>query len=263
MATTGPQGWRAEIAVSVGDRTVGPFLLPADAPVTFGRSVECGLRIDDERASRAIARFLPTEFGWILINGDRTRVRAQSLFVLTATLDRRAHFLLQPGADWILTWDLDVKTSARINYRKEIHGEPLQVAHDREIGDAQRPTLLRRDGHIVQVDRGRGTALAGDHLKLNESQRQRLGALFAWLIEGRSQPENMIAEAARLGGFTIPQINGVWTKVMVYVNRHRDAGAKIETLEELGYHLVEVVGMIGPDDLPVHAKYSGTQRPRA
>lgn len=257
----GPSGWRADIVLTVGDHKVGPLRLPSDESVTFGRAAECGLRVDDERASRMVARFLPTEFGWIVINGDRTRFRAKSLFVTSATLDRRAHFLLQPGADWTLDWDLDVTTSARVYYRRDIHGEAVPVARDTKRSEADSPTLLRRDGHIVEVSRSRGTDLAGDRLNLNEGQRERLGALFAWLIEGRPAPDNLIAEASRRSGFTIPQINGVWTKVMAYLNRSRDEGAQIETIEELGFHLVEVAGVIGPDDVPERARYSGTRRP--
>lgn len=259
MAFEGSQGWRAEVAATVGDYVVGPLLLPSDATVTFGRAAECGIRVDDERASRAIAKFVPTQFGWIVINGDRTRFRAESLFVPAATVDRRGHFLLQPGADWTLTWDLDVETSATVDYRIEPYGEMLPIARDRDPDDVGVPQLIRREGHIIEVNRVRGTDLAGDRLKLLPEQRQKLGALFAWIVEGRSKPDNLTAEAARLGGFTIPQINGVWTKVMVYVNRNRDADAQIHTIEELGYHLVEVAGVIGPADVPRRPTYSGTR----
>jgi hypothetical protein len=259
----GPEGWRAEVEVTIGDRTVGPFLFPPDASVTFGRASQCGLRVDDERAPRVIAQFRPTEFGWILLNGDRTRVHARSLYVPAASLDRRAHFLLQPGADWTLTWDLDVRLTASIRYRKDAHGEPLPVLRDRPAEAAEQPLLLRCAGHIVEVDRVRGTDLAGDHLKLTRAQRRSLGALFAWIIEGEPRPDNMVTAAVSRSGATIPQIAGVWTKVMVYVNRHRDHDAQITSLEELGYHLVEVVGVIGPDDIPERPAYSSTHRTRA
>jgi hypothetical protein len=229
--------WRAEVTVRVGYETSGPLLLPPDEAVTLGRDEGAGLRTDHPAVSRELARFAPTARGWVLENGRRTRVRLESPFVVAAMFAPQAHVLLQP-ADWTLVWDLDVLTEVAVRYRRSGHGEPYPTACDAD--------------NAVDVERAPqrviGTDLAGDHLNLTGIQRRRLGALFAYLIEGRPKPEQLIQTASKLSGDSIPQINGTWVRVMEYVNRHRDV--PIERIEDLGYHLVEVAGIIGPDDLP-------------
>lgn len=222
----------------VGFSTSGPFLLPSDAPVALGRNENCGLRADHPAVSRELARFVPSTRGWILENGKRTRVRVDSVFVVDATFARGAHVLMQP-ADWTLTWDLDVVAEVTVRYRRVGHGEQYPFARDRGSGnDGQR----KGEQHLV------GTDLAGERLNLTPLQRRRLGALFAYLIEGNPKPEQLIQTASKLSGDSISQINGTFVRVREYVNRHREV--PIERIEDLGYHLVEVAGVLGPDDLP-------------
>ena len=229
--------WRVEVALQVGYDSFGPFLLPVDEPVSVGRSEQCGLRINHPAVSRKLATFVPTPRGWILENGKRTRVRVDSLFVVDASFAPGAHVLLQP-ADWTLAWDLDVVAEATLKYRRGGHGEPYPTVRD---GAPPEGAPGDRQQFI-------GTAVAGDQLNLTALQRRRLGALFAYLIEGRPPPDQLIQTAAKLSGDSISQINGTWVRVMEYVNRHRDV--PIGGIEDLGYHLVEVAGVIGAEDLP-------------
>jgi hypothetical protein len=230
--------WRVEIALRVGHGAFGPFLLPLGEAVSLGRADQCGLRVDHPAVSRHLATLAPSERGWILENGRRTRVRAESPFVLEAVFAPGSHLLLQP-ADWTLRWDLDVLTHVTVRYRRGGHGEPYPVVHDNSAPEI--PTEVPQ-----QLS---GTAVAADHLNLTDLQRRRLGALFAYLIEGRPKPDQLIQTAAKLSGDSISQINGTWVKVMEYLNRHRDV--PIERIDDLGYHLVEVAGLVGPEDVPV------------
>ena len=229
--------WRAEVTVRVGHETSGPFPLPLHEAVTLGRSEHAGLRAAHPAVSRELASFAPTARGWVLVNGKRTRVRAESPFTLDATFAPGAQVLLQP-ADWTLVWDLDVPADVTVRYRRAGHGEPYPLALDRQAEDDPAPAPQRFIG----------TDVAGDRLTLTPLQRRRLGALFAYLIEVRPKPPQLIQTASKLSGDSISQINGTWVRVMEYVNRHRVV--PIERIEDLGYHLVEVAGVIGPEDLP-------------
>ncbi len=224
---------------SGGYGTVGPFLLPHDEPVTLGRTEQCGLRADDSRISRKLAAFTPTPRGWVLENGKRTRALVQSPFVVGvgAWFTRDAQVLLQP-ADWILTWDLDVLIEATVKYRPIDYGEALPTARDGAAPVAP----------VADPQQSVGTDLAGDQLNLTDLQRRRLGALFAYLVEDRPKPDQLIQTAAKLSGDSISQITRTCVKVMEHVNKHRDI--RIEHIEDLGYHLVKVADVIGPEDVP-------------
>lgn len=235
----GSDAWRAEVSIEVGLRLVGPFQLPSDESVRLGRSADCGLRVNHPAISRELATFSPTHYGWVLENGARTRVALTSPFVVKASFGPRAQALLQP-ADWALAWDLDVYNKVTVTYRRAGHGEPLAVARDK-------PTQPKNEAASDPQQRI-GTGVAGDRLKLTPLQRRRLGALFAYLIEETEKPDQLIQTAAQLSGDSIAQINGTWVKVREYVNRHREV--PIEHIEDLGYHLVVVAGVLGPDDVP-------------
>ncbi|WP_162891078.1 hypothetical protein [Aeromicrobium sp. A1-2] len=129
-----------------------------------------------------------------------------------------------------------MRTEVDVKYRRGGHGEPYPTARDGALSTAMVPHARI------------GTDLAGDKLNLTPIQRRRLAALYAYLLEGRPKPDQLIQEAANISGDSISQINGTWVRVMEYVNRHRDV--PIERIEDLGYHLVEVAGILGPDDLP-------------
>lgn len=228
--------WRAEVTVALKDKVAEkPVLLPMGEPVTVGRGEHCGIRLDDPKVSSVLATFSPSEHGWILTNGQRTRVRAKSAFVLDASFAPRAQVLLQP-ADWTLRWDLDVLVEIIVRMRRG--GSTLPVAHD------QLPESGKTNAQRV------GTDVAGDRLALTPLQRRRLGALFAYLIEGTAKPEQLLQAAALRSGDSIPQITGTFVRIRDYVNRNREWGDPIDSIEDLGYHLVEVAGVLGPDDVP-------------
>ena len=235
--TSPVEGWRAEVEVQVGYDRIGPYLLPYDEMVSLGRDPCCGLQVDNPKLSRVLATLSPSERGWVITNGKRTRMTAESPYIVQASFAPQAQLLLQP-ADWTLTWDLDVNTTLTVKYRRNGRGEEYPTARDKRTNvgrDRPNPAFV-------------GTAVAGAELKLTPIQRRRLGALFAYLIEGTPKPSALIQAAAQRSGDTIPQVTRAWVRVMGRVNEHRDV--PIETIEDLGYHLVEVAGVIGPDDVP-------------
>ena len=236
--SAGVGAWRAEVTLRVGVQTSGPLLLPTDEPVTFGRAEGSGLLADHPAASRTLARFVPVADGWILENGKRTRLLATSIFALDARFGPGARVLLQP-ADWKLTWDLDVRCEMKVSIRPDsVYGERLRVARDSVgRGPAKAASWLEAR-----------TDVAAENVDLTPLQRRRLGALFAYLIEGEPKPANLLAAAAERTGDTVVQITGSWVKVLEKINRQRVV--ELRGLEDLGYHLVEVAGVLGPDDVP-------------
>ena len=224
----------AIIEVQVGTKHLGPMLLPRNEPVTFGRDPRCGLRIDEPRLSSVLASFAPTEHGWIVTNGKRTRMTLSSPFVVDAVFAPAAQVLLQ-RADWNLAWDLDVLVQMSLRYRDE--PPAIKTARDR-------PSRVE----VGAPSPGIGTLVAGDVISLNTLQRQRLAALFAYLINDEPKPDNVAAAGSALIGDSPDRLMKVAGRIRDYINERRDE--PIESLEDLGYHLVKVAGAIGPDDLP-------------
>lgn len=224
----------AIIEVQVGTKHLGPMLLPRNEPVTFGRDPRCGLRIDEPRLSGVLASFAPTEHGWIVTNGKRTRMTLSSPFVVDAVFAPAAQVLLQ-RADWNLAWDLDVLVQMSLRYRDE--PPAIKTARDR-------PSRVE----VGAPSPGIGTLVAGDVISLNPLQRQRLAALFAYLINDEPKPDNVAAAGSALIGDSPDRLMKVAGRIRDYINERRDE--PIESLEDLGYHLVKVAGAIGPDDLP-------------
>lgn len=227
--------WRAEVVVRAGYDSLGPWLLPHDGSVTLGRAKRCGLRSDHPAISQKLAIFTPSPLGWVLENGARTRVRVASVFVLQGSFAPRARVLLQP-ADWTLSWDLDVLAEVTIKYRPVGHGSPYPTAHDA-------PEAADLAEQLV------GTDLVGQKVTLTPLQKRRLGALFAYLIEGRPKPDQLLETAAALSGEPVKQINRTWVKVRDKINNN-GRGIRIERIEDLGYYLVEVAGVITDADVP-------------
>ena len=228
-----------EVTAHVGGRDLGTFQLPRDETVTFGRGASCGIRVpeskDASKVSTIVATFIPTPLGWVLQNGQRTRVRAISLFVIEVSLEPRAQLLLQRDVDWSLTWDFDVVTEITLRYRAVGRAQAAPIARDR----APHPRAL--PSPYV------GTAVAGRDLKFTALQRRRLGALFAYLIEERVQPRDLLGTAANLTGHSKRNILNTAIGVRDRINQSRND--QIIRMEDLGYYLVNVAGVLGPDDL--------------
>lgn len=219
----------AHVFGTVGARAIGPYRLPDDESVTFGRAVTCGIHVLEPRLSSVTATFVPTPLGWVLQNGKRTRVIARSPFVIEASFGPGAQLLLQPDVDWELSWDFDVVTELTFRYR---------AGTGPEVRD---PGSRAMSPYV-------GTAFAADDLKLTVLQRRRLVALFEYLIEESPKPADLLGAASELTGDTPRQILNTAIAIRDRVNAGRHD--QLVHLEDLGYYLVNVAGVIGPDDLP-------------
>jgi len=161
-------------------------------------------------------------------------MRVSGKFIATrggALLAPRATILLQRG-DWQIEWDLAVKIVLSIT--PLLHdGTAHPVARDKRLGD-----------------HGIGT-LAPRSLWLTDTQRKRMAALYAPLIRGGERATKPhYGAAADLAGCTSDQLKSTYQNVRRKVNVGRASDAQITGFEELGYHLIDVEGVIGNDDLP-------------
>ena len=228
----------AAITGTVAGKPIPAVRLQPGDNVTFGRAETCGIKVPhsehSSKVSSLIATFISTPMGWVLKNGQRTRVHAESLFTIDASFGPKAQILLQHDADWALSWDFDVVTEMTVQYRPAARVVGLTVARDR--------ALREQPGEFA------GTAVAGHKLTLTALQRRRMGALFAYRIEGATKPADLLGAAAILTGDSKRQILNTATKIRDRLNFQRHV--QIDHLDDLGYHLVEVAGVLGADDLP-------------
>jgi hypothetical protein len=232
--------WYAAASLQVGTKTLGPFALDVDAPVTIGRSRRCGIWSTDERVPRELATIRFSHEGWILENERQTvrgriaPMRVSGEFIATrggALFAPRARVLLQP-AEWKIEWDLAVKIVVTITPLPDDPSDHL-LARDKRFGE-----------------QGIGT-LAPRKLWLTDEQTIRMAALYAPLIRGDERaPKPHYVAAAVLAGCTADQLKSTHQNVRRKVNVGRSADSKITDFEELGYHLIDVEGAIGEDDLP-------------
>ncbi len=228
-----------EVTAVIGGVEVGGFRLPADESVSFGRALTCGISVGAARnagsVSRVVATLHPSPMGWVVENGARTRLAVSSLFVIQGEFEPRAMVLLQRDVQWTLRWDYDTATELRVRYRPARAHETLPVARNR-------PARLGR----YEPD-NLGTAVAAHDLHLTPVRRRRLSALYAYLIEERPRPADLLGSASELTGESERKILNTMIDVREIVNKSRDE--RIEHMDDLGYYLVRIAGVLGSDDL--------------
>lgn len=239
QGTMGAAEWNAAATVTVGGEQLGPFALDIDAPVTIGRSARAGIRSPNRAMPRELARLCWTRDGWIVENerhltkGLIAPMRVRGEYITNrdgALFAPRAKVLLQPG-EWTLEWDLTARITVTIApLPQDATGHP--VARDKPQGNHGHATLAPR------------------RLELRVNQTVRMAALYAYLLRGEQHaPKHPFAEAAALAGCTAAQMKSTYYNVLRKVNVGRDPDARIIEIEELGYHLIHVEGLLGPDDL--------------
>lgn len=231
--------WRAAATLKVASKPLGPFELDLDAPVTVGRSERCGIRSTDKRMPRELASLRSTPHGWIvenarhMVKGAAAPMRVHGDFIASrggALFSPHALVLLQPG-EWTIQWDLAVTVILEVT--------PMPAG-----AVDHRPARDKRHG-----DHGYGT-LAPVAPLLTRQQAQRMAALFAYLIRGDDDvPRNRFVTGAKLAGCTERQLKSTRQNVQRKVNLGRAEDAQVTDLDELGYHLVDILGVIGEDDL--------------
>jgi hypothetical protein len=169
----------------------------------------------------------------MLANGTRTRVRVKSRRA-DGYFQANALVALQQGT-WDLTWDLDGECRATAKIDRVRQGEARRM-----------PVALSTKGEYV----GRPaplTDVAAARMKMSPQIRHRLAVLFAYEIEGFPAPPNMCRAAADRIGARERDVLKAAVRIRDRVNALRLA--RLDSLEELGFYLVHVSGVIGPDDL--------------
>jgi hypothetical protein len=119
-------GLKAEITLQVDGLTVGPFALPRHPAAEIGRSSGSALRLKPPWAPRRLATLNPSEGGWMLTNGTRTRVRAKSR-CLDGCFQANAPVALQQRT-CEFDWDLDGECRAEVKIDRHGPPRPLPVA---------------------------------------------------------------------------------------------------------------------------------------
>jgi hypothetical protein len=110
-------GLKAEITLHVDGLTVGPSALPRHPAAETGRSSGSALRLEPPWALRRLAALNPSEGGWTLSNGTRTRVRAKSS-CLDGYFQANALVALQQGT-CEFSWDLNGECRAEVKIGPE------------------------------------------------------------------------------------------------------------------------------------------------
>lgn len=229
-------GLQAEIALRVDGATVGPFALPRRGAAEIGRSLGSAIPLKPAWAPRLLATLTSSEGGWMLTNGPRTRVRVRSRWV-NGYSQPNALMILQQGV-WDFKWDLDGECRAEVKVERARQGLEQNL-----------PVALSRKGEFVGRPHGQLTDVAGSRMRLSPQIRHRLAVLFAYEIEEVAAPVNICKTAAeRLGGGeTERRVLNSALRVRARINDLRHES--IESLEELGFYIVQVAQAIGPEDL--------------
>lgn len=226
----------AEVAFTLGATQLDSWQLPRQRETAVGRSSGSGIRLHPNWAPRLLCTFIPTDEGWLLRNGTRTRLVTESKWTRSAQFEPSALVMLQVGT-WALTWHLDGHCIA------EVH-----ISH--------RPTARQlalpwpRGG--LGADQAFGTYVAADpeRLRLSPAVRHKLAVLFQHELSGDRAPSNLCEAAAGTLGLTEAAVKITAKRVQDRVNLHRQA--QLTSLQDLGYYLVNVAYAIGEDDLDTH-----------
>jgi hypothetical protein len=201
----------------------------------MGRSPGCAIELTPLWTPRRLASLAPVDGGWLLTNGDRTRVTAVSRSVRNGVFERGAKVFLQPG-QWSLSWELDGPCTASVRITSVPTDAPERLPYalnDHRGGPTTRPARL--------------TAIAGAEMALSPLTRHRLAVLFSHEFEDAAPPDNVCKAAAQRLGVTQAQVKRTALRVRDRLNTRREI--PLESLEQLGYYLVHVSGALSPDDL--------------
>ena len=238
--------WRAVASIEVSDTSDGPFLLGTTGAVTIGRSERAGLHSPSPRIEmpRELARLRCTKSGWILENEGTTVGREPWPVKVTgpdiashsgAVFAPRAWVLLGSGA-WTLEWDVGVLVKVSLR-RLTSTGEDLRDAVDQPRGNVGMATVMP------------------EQVELTDYQRRNMAALFAYRMQGKPEPKDIYAEAARLldpnnaRPKTRELVKSQLPKLQRRLNRLRGAANPLLTADDVGRYLVDITRTISFEDL--------------
>ncbi|MDQ0375997.1 hypothetical protein [Cellulomonas humilata] len=242
-----------------GHGRFGPFTVEPDAEILIGRAARRGLRLVDEWVPRDLVRLRPAGEQWLLVNGPSAAVHVQNKWVTTRLEERwvgkgearrrsevqvgvefkkGAVIALPPGrtiARWTI-FDDDIWMSVNIGgSQHDAAGLPLPA--------------LRAESSSVDPRSMTFTHIGGRSVRLAPDQRRAMAVLFRHQLDDRPRPRNLEAGAAKELGITEDALKKRIRRARAAVNKHRDAEAQLDDLDEFGAYLIETSRIVTADDL--------------
>jgi hypothetical protein len=235
----------ATMRVEARGRVLGIWRLPGE-PVTVGRARGAAAHLPYERVPRILATIVPyvsassvlghskaPRQGWLLINGERTRARAENRRAIVEA-EPSGIVALQDGTTVVIWPELDEAVTLTIVVRIGRSDPALQVARDRAPDDRAGATPAT----FVPLERG----------DVRPSLRHTMAVLFRHLLEETPKPVNVYRTAADEMGTTEAALKRSAERLMGRINEYR-FGGPIDTLDHLGHYLVTTAALITTDDL--------------
>lgn len=235
----------ALMRVEVKGRIIGTWRLPGE-PVTVGRARGAAARLANERVPRILATVVPYSStpnvlgpgkaprqGWLLVNGERTRARAENRLA-SVDAEPSGVVALQDGTTTVVWPELDEDVTVTFLVGRGRSDPALPVARDRRT-DAEASPI---PATFVPLKRG----------DVRPSLRHTMAVLFRHLLVGTPRPVNVYRAAADEMGITEAAMKRSADRLMGRINAYR-LGGHIDTLDHLGHYLVTTAALITTDDL--------------
>lgn len=173
-----------------------------------------------------------TEYGWLVTNGYRTRMRATSTEI-DAIVTPGGSVWIRHGTSMRLTWP-ELPRELIITLLTPRPKLPMQ-----QVEKLPRGTVTTRMPTLMPA--------------LSDQQvRHRMAVLFRHLLLDEDRPENLYRSAAERLAFDDPDkgtnlLKQAANRLIHQLNRERSVG--LEGVDSLGHYLVFTSGALSPDDL--------------
>lgn len=249
------------LTVLIDDAPTAHVALPLGRYIV-GRHPDSCVLLDEAWVSRTQAEIVVLETGWVVTNGFRTRMKAESnLIKAEAGLG---------GAVWVPTrgtmrlwWpelphDLVLQVNATVEQAAALPLRPgVRVPKLAGVGTVmpQRVRPVQGAGlqaHLRERLQGLdGESAPGDQLAerpFELFQKQRLAVLFRHEILGNARPRNLYAVAATSLGVSQASLKQLVHRTLQRLNRGR--AVPLASVHALGHYLVHTAEELTADDLP-------------
>lgn len=209
--------------------------LPRRSTASVGRRDRHAFELIPEWVPRDLGTFTPVEAGWVFTNSSRARVRLESDLILggAAVFLPDAMTMLQRGHHRISWEGLSQKIDLSVTVRT------------RRLDDQRIPYAV--DGALHGQAPGTGTYLGVTDAPMSAALRYRLAVLFRHLIEGETEPRRLLQKPAATLGMTEEDLAEIAHRYRRRLNVVQ--GLDLQTLEELGEHLVRKTDELTREDL--------------
>lgn len=251
------------LALSVDGEQKDRLKLPPGRHIV-GRNPASCVVLDELWISRVQATIDVFPMGWVVTNGYRTRMRAEST-QLSAEVRQGGSTWVPAGGDMRLWWP-------ELRHELLLHVEPgrtgdrlpkpftgraapiiarqqTRASFDRRRkGDALQHHLRAyiRNGPLSESDTDKGDQLSEENEVL--FQRERLAVLFRHEILGTPRPTKLYQTAAAALGVSEASLKQLVSRTLSRLNRGRPI--QLIGVDSLGHYLVHTSSQLSADDLP-------------